>query len=33
MGEFMSVYSKNALNNIKQHLESNIYPQEITSFT
>ena len=33
MGEFSSVYSQNTLNDIKQYLENNIYPQEITSLT
>ena len=30
MGEFLSVYSQNTLNDIKQYLENNIYPQKIT---
>ena len=33
MGEFSSVYSQNTLNDIKQYLENNIYPQEIDSLS
>ena len=33
MSEISFVYSQNTLNDIKQYLESNIYPQEITSLT
>ena len=33
MGEFLPIYSQNTLNDIKQYLENNIYPQEITSLT
>ena len=33
MGEFSSVYSQNTLNDIKQYLESNIYPIKIASLT
>ena len=33
MDEFLSVYSQNTPNYIKQYLEGNIYPQEITSLT
>ena len=33
MSEFLSVYSQNTLNDFKQYLDSNIYPQEITYLT
>ena len=31
MNEFLFLYSQNTINDIKQYLKSNIYPQEITS--
>ena len=31
MGEYLTVYSKNTYSAIKRHLESNTYPEEITS--
>ena len=31
MGDYLTVYSKNTLFAIKEYLEKNIYPNEITS--